>query len=61
MPSISEIIRSVGNDRAVANAQREILRVQREEWLVASLTLRLDRSQAEAPPAHAVSTETRAA
>ncbi|MEX2293001.1 MAG: hypothetical protein WD691_04375 [Acidimicrobiales bacterium] len=61
MPSITELIRSLGNDRAIANAHHEILRIAREDWLVASLTHRLDSMPAATPLAPVASIATPAA
>ncbi|MGV3759652.1 MAG: hypothetical protein ACO1PW_08955 [Actinomycetota bacterium] len=45
MPSISRLLRTLGNDQAVANASILLESRQREEWLVAGLARRLDRSE----------------
>ncbi|MFZ6004206.1 MAG: hypothetical protein ACOYXM_09765 [Actinomycetota bacterium] len=48
MPSITdsivEVIRSLGNGGALANATSSLLVHQREEWLVDGLAARLDAS-----------------
>lgn len=50
MPSLAGLLRTLGNDRAVANVQAVLDARQREEWVTASLALRLDRNPAEAAP-----------
>jgi hypothetical protein len=42
MPSISTLIRSLGNDGALANARTVLDEREREDWLIAGLALRLD-------------------
>lgn len=52
MPSLTSFVRSLGNDRAVANAQRSLLEREREDWLVAGLVHRVEaRDRALAAPA----------
>lgn len=47
MPTISGLLRSLGNERAVANVQTTLDARRREEWLVASLALRVERRDVE--------------
>lgn len=48
MPSITDLVRSLGNDGALTNAQRAIEVRRREEWVVTSLVLRLKEAEAQA-------------
>jgi len=41
MSSITQVLRALGNDQAVANARRSLEERDRETWLLASLTRRL--------------------
>ncbi|MEO7573649.1 MAG: hypothetical protein ABIX10_14550 [Acidimicrobiales bacterium] len=54
MNPLTTFVRSLGNDRALANAQAALDATSREDWLVQGLTGRLAHS-ATAPPvaAHA--------
>jgi hypothetical protein len=50
MPSITTLLRSLGNDGAVANVEVVLEERQRQDWLVAGLTRRLaahDRERVE--------------
>jgi hypothetical protein len=42
MPSISTLLRSLGNDGALTNARAVLDEREREDWLIAGLALRLD-------------------
>jgi len=42
MPSISTLLRSLGNDGALTNARTVLDEREREDWLIAGLALRLD-------------------
>lgn len=49
MPSITTLLRSLGNDGALANVEAVLEERQRQDWLVAGLTLRIaahDRKRA---------------
>jgi hypothetical protein len=51
MPSISTLLRSLGNDGALANVEAVLEERQRQDWLVAGLTRRIaahDRDRAAA-------------
>lgn len=52
MPSMTHLLRSLGNDGALDNVRAVLEARQREEWLVAVLTRRLDaRDEATAASA----------
>ena len=53
---LTTYVRSLGNDRAVANARAMVEAKQREDWLVQGLARRLDRNPAIASPAAARAT-----
>ncbi len=42
MPSITDLLRALGREQAVANVQRALDDRLREDWLVAGLSQRLD-------------------
>jgi hypothetical protein len=51
MPSITTLLRSLGNDGALANVEAVLEERQRQDWLVAGLTRRIaaqDRDRAGA-------------
>ena len=59
VPSVNPLttfVRSLGNDRALANAKAMIDARQREDWLVQGLASRLDRLPATTVPAVAAAT-----
>lgn len=41
MPSINDLLRSVGNDRALSNVLASLQAREREDWIVAGLVQRL--------------------
>jgi hypothetical protein len=43
MPSLSALLRSLGNDRALGNVRQVLEARAAEDWLVAGLVLRLER------------------
>jgi len=43
MPSLTALVRSLGNDRAVDNVRAALERRQREDWLIVGLASRLDQ------------------
>lgn len=45
MPSLSSLIRALGNEGAIANATALLDGRRREDWLVAGLARRLDRHE----------------
>ncbi|MFP5255532.1 MAG: hypothetical protein ACLGI8_06740 [Acidimicrobiia bacterium] len=45
MPSLTSLLRALGNERAVANASALLESRRREDWLVAGLARRLDRHE----------------
>ena len=54
MPPVNPLttfVRSLGNDRALANAKVMVEAKEREDWLVEGLASRLDRLPAVAAPA----------
>lgn len=42
MPSITQVLRALGNDQAIANARRSLEARDHEAWLMASLASRLE-------------------
>lgn len=42
MPSISTLLRSLGNDGALVNVRQALDDRERDDWLIAGLALRLD-------------------
>jgi len=44
MPSITDVLRSFGNARALDNVNAVLADREREEWLVAGLVLRLEQA-----------------
>lgn len=46
---LTTFVRSLGNDRAVANAQASLAVRRREDWLVLGLAHRLERQRLAAP------------
>lgn len=58
MPSITTLLRSLGNEGALANVEAVLEERQRQDWLVAGFTRRIaaherDRAATEAPAAGA--------
>lgn len=52
MPSLTSFVRSLGNDRAVTNAQISLQQREREDWLIAGLVHRVEtRDRSLAAPA----------
>ena len=45
MPSVTALLRSLGNYGALANVRGALEECQREDWLVASLVLRLNEDE----------------
>lgn len=45
MPSLTSLLRALGNERAVANANALLDIRRQEDWLVAGLARRLDRHE----------------
>ncbi|MET0729223.1 MAG: hypothetical protein ABWZ76_13090 [Acidimicrobiales bacterium] len=61
MASITDLLRSLGTEGALANAEATLVEREREDWIIASLRLRLaqppvaPRTPAAAPAREAVS------
>ena len=53
MNPLTTFVRSLGNDRALANAWAMVEARKREDWIVQGLASRLDRLPATAPAAAA--------
>ena len=62
MPSLTSLLRALGNEQAVANASAVVEARRQEDWLVAGLARRLDRREGEGQAArcddHEVSART---
>ena len=51
MNPLTTFVRSLGNDRALANARAMVEKRQREDWIIQGLASRLDRLPVATPAA----------